>query len=250
MGGKRIKHKFKCTKCRRTFQTNRGLASHQRAHKKKVPKVLKIESEQKESSQNIAMDTKKNQDYKIKPVLTQLPNINNWMNIANLSDLKNLNLTRLAMPEIKKQQKYQIKKQNVNMLLVNGDKDYKYHCIKCSAAFFYQSDLQKHDGYAECIHRPYLCPFCEKPFKSFLAVKKHCTNMHSSIINWDLVGDLLKFVEKYESADQDNTDYIKLVRKFARDCFLKKLNGENEEEAIIKAVKSPHIPIISLIDDE
>merc|ERR1712228_389391 len=29
--------KFKCSKCRRTFASNRGLASHQRAHKNKVP---------------------------------------------------------------------------------------------------------------------------------------------------------------------------------------------------------------------
>ena len=75
--------------------------------------------------------------------------------------------------------------------------------------------------------------------------------MHSSIINWDLVGDLLKFVEKYESADQE-TDYVMLVRKFARDCFLKKLNGENEEEEITKGLNSKNadIPIISLIDDD
>ena len=75
--------------------------------------------------------------------------------------------------------------------------------------------------------------------------------MHSSIINWDLVGDLLKFVEKYESADQE-TDYVMLVRKFARDCFLKKLNGENEEEAIIKGLKQKNteIPVIDLIDDD
>ena len=178
-----IKHKFKCTKCRRTFTTNRGLASHQRAHKKKVPKPLQLKSEQQQPQNNIspqviATDTKKNQDYK--QPLTKLPNINNWMNIANLADLKNLNLTRLKMPEIKTQQKYQINNQNVSVCSkvskINANEtDYKYHCIKCNAAFFYQTDLMKHDSYSECIHRPYLCPFCEKPFKSCLAVKKHCS---------------------------------------------------------------------------
>jgi len=189
--------------------------------------------------------------------LRKLPNINNWMNIAKLSDIKNLNLTRLAMPNIAKQSpnKYPViqLKEDKDSLSDNEDVDYKHHCGKCNASFFYEDDLQKHDAYSDCIHRPYLCPFCEKPFKSCLAVKKHCTNMHSSIINWDLVGGLLAFVKQNEhmSADQaeDETDYILLVRKYARDHFMKKLqNGKAIKEPVKKV--SNCVPVIDLVDGE
>ena len=43
--------------------------------------------------------------------------------------------------------------------------------------------------------------------------------MHSSIMNWDLVGNLLKFVEKYDG-EEGQLNYVKIVRKFARDFFL------------------------------
>eukprot|EP01084_Bolivina_argentea_P220004 372945_1 len=102
------------------------------------------------------------------------------------------------------------------------------HCEKCSATFFYKTDLVKHEKYSECGQRPYLCPFCEKPFKGQIGVKKHCLNLHSAILNWDIVGDLLEFVKKHEIAHKHNSHYVqleslnypKIVRRFARDFYV------------------------------
>eukprot|EP01084_Bolivina_argentea_P288893 495946_1 len=173
--------------------------------------------------------------------LTNLPNLNN---ISSIKDLKNLNLTRLAMPIIKGRKRYQINNQNISPHF--NDEDYKYHCDKCNAAFFYQQDVIKHKQYSECINRPYLCPFCERPFKSCLSVKKHCVNLHSSIINWDLVGKLLQFVTQHEeiktnTSNKNNNNgkhnnnniqlnYSKIVRKFARDFYLLQLQKQKEEK--------------------
>eukprot|EP01083_Nonionella_stella_P071588 192384_1 len=244
---------FRCTKCRRTFSTNRALASHQRAHKNKIPpstqaqmKALgvaaKVES-------NPVIEAELDNDIWMRQLNGILPppiqadiktqstfgrNLPNLNTISSIKDLKNMNLTRLAMPTIKGRKRYQINNQNISPHL--NDEDYKFHCDKCNAAFFYQQDVVKHKQYSECVERPYLCPFCERPFKSCLSVKKHCVNLHSSIINWDLVGELLDFVGKHEGAAANvnvnrEINYAKLVRKFARDYFLFKQIQEQKEKA-------------------
>eukprot|EP01084_Bolivina_argentea_P126426 223862_1 len=109
-----------------------------------------------------------------------------------------------------------------------------YNCDKCDAAFFYKNDVINHKKYSECTERPYLCPFCERPFKSLLSVKKHCYNLHSHILNWDIIGELLKFIEKTEKThkhNKKNLNYAKMVRKFARDYFLirEQKNGKKKK---------------------
>ena len=181
-------------------------------------------------------------------LLANLPNLNTLS--PKLEDLRN-NLC-IKMPSISQRKRYQIKDQNLNRKfnnlmngrnnnnLIDNDNSYPWKCDKCGATFFYKKDLQKHKQYSECIHRPYLCPFCERPFKSCLSVKKHCVNLHSSIINWELVGGLLDFVKQHEQ-NHDNCNnnnnhnhnhhhnnftkevkYKTIVRKFARDFYLMK----------------------------
>ena len=145
-------------------------------------------------------------------------------------------VTRLAMPEIKDRKRYHIKNQNVAPMFNRHDADYSHHCDKCQHPFFDRADVERHQQFADCVNRPYLCPFCERPFKSVLSVKKHCVNLHSSIINWDLVGELLQFVEGQQRVSgHKELNYAQLVRRFARKFFLRqevqtKKEKEKEKE--------------------
>ena len=153
--------------------------------------------------------------------------------LNELDDLKGM--TRLAMPVIKGRKRYQINNQSLTLHGHDHDHgDYAHHCDKCQHPFFDRADVERHQQYADCVDRPYLCPFCERPFKSVLSVKKHCVNLHSSIINWDLVGELLEFVDAQQRVqDAQELNYAKLVRMFARKFFLRQ-EVQNKKPVKIK----------------
>jgi len=311
---------FSCSKCRRSFATNRALASHQRAHKNKVPPPPKtallispntngrmltqcdaaaaspainranhpdqhdnhsvsstVNTNRTSVPQHSHMNTNQldingittnsnEQQQESENILSLLPNLNihaqqgqstavQIPNIPGPAELSSpsVNLTRLAMPSINPRKRYQIKNSpgsyRSNAMMAheydlrastasNDDNQYKYHCDKCQAAFFYPQDMMKHRQYAECSARPYLCPFCERPFKSCLSVKKHCVNLHSSIINWDALGDLFQFVREHEDKFRKNNpdkdvkemNLTRCVRRFARDYFLERQQEKEKEK--------------------
>eukprot|EP01084_Bolivina_argentea_P126427 223863_1 len=159
--------------------------------------------------------------YNFNSNFNHIPQLNVHQSNSNFNQIQPLNIHQSNSIKIHKTE-------TINELNTN------YNCDKCDAAFFYKNDVINHKKYSECTERPYLCPFCERPFKSLLSVKKHCYNLHSHILNWDIIGELLKFIEKTEKThkhNKKNLNYAKMVRKFARDYFLirEQKNGKKKK---------------------